>query len=61
MNKQNNDKHSNRTPNPKGREGKPIVLPEMSFDEAVRKMLSTQPPKIEPKAKPRKKPVKRKS
>jgi len=64
MNKQNHNTQSggDKIPNRKGREGNPISLAPLSFDEAVRKMLSTQPPKPEPKAaKPRKKPAKRKS
>lgn len=35
--------------NPTGKNGKPIILAPMTFDEAVRKMLATQPPKDEPK------------
>lgn len=42
-------KEERHNPNPKGREGKPISVPPMSFDEAVKKMLSTQPPKSEDK------------
>jgi hypothetical protein len=50
-----------QTSNPTGKNGKPITLAPMSFDEAVRKMLSTEPPKSEPKAaKPTKKPANRK-
>lgn len=42
--------------NPTGKNGKPITLPPISFEDAVRKMLATQPPKGEPKAaKPTKK------
>jgi len=48
------------SPNPAGREGKPITLAPLTFDEAVRKMLATPPPKHEPKAKPQKKSAKRK-
>lgn len=45
--------------NPAGKHGKPITLAPLTFEEAVKKMLSTPPPKPEPKAaKPRKKPVK---
>ena len=59
MSKQSSE---NRTPNRKGREGKPISLAPMTFDEAVRKMLATQPPKSEEKAaRPQKKPAKSKS
>lgn len=36
-------------PNPKGKAGNPITLPPMSFEEAVKKMLGTPPPKDEPK------------
>jgi hypothetical protein len=54
-------KEERQHPNPNGKEGKPFSLAPLTFDEAVRKMLSTQPPKPEPKAaKPRKKPAKRK-
>jgi hypothetical protein len=52
-------KEARHNPNPKGKAGKPITLAPMSFDEAVRKMLSTPPPKSEQKTvKPRKKPAK---
>jgi hypothetical protein len=52
-------KKERHNPNPNGKEGNPITLPPMAFDEAVKKMLGTQPPKAEPKAvKPRKKPAK---
>jgi hypothetical protein len=45
-----------RTSNPTGKNGKPITLAPLTFDEAVRKMLATEPPKHEPKAaKPTKK------
>jgi hypothetical protein len=37
-------------PNPTGKTGKPITLAPLTFDEAVRKMLATKPPKPEPKA-----------
>jgi hypothetical protein len=47
--------------NPKGKTGKPFTLAPLTFDEAVRKMLSTQPPKSEEKAaKPQKKAAKSK-
>jgi len=50
-----------RTTNPAGKHGKPITLPPMSFDDALRKMLAASPPKHEPKAaKQSKKPAKRK-
>lgn len=50
-----------KTPNERGREGKPISLAPLSFDEAVRKMLATEPPKSGHKeAKPQKKTAKRK-
>jgi len=46
------------TPNPAGREGKPISFYPHTFDEIVGKMLSTSPPpKSEAKAK--KKPAKK--
>lgn len=38
-----------QTSNPTGKAGKPITLAPMSFEEAVKKMLGTQPPKAEPK------------
>jgi len=31
------------TPNPAGRRGKPIVVPNMSLDSALRKILTTPP------------------
>jgi hypothetical protein len=40
------------TPNPAGREGKPITLAGYSFEEAIQKALNTSPPKLE--SKPRK-------
>jgi hypothetical protein len=56
------DKQANKTPNKKGREGKPFSLAPLTFDEAIKKMLSTQPPKAEEKAiKPQKKAAKRKA
>jgi hypothetical protein len=51
------DKKSS-TPNKNGREGNPISLTPLTFDEALRKMLATEPPKPEPK--PQKKPAKQK-
>lgn len=36
-------------PNPTGKHGKPITLPPVTFEEAVKKMLGTPPPKSEPK------------
>lgn len=42
-------KKEQHNPNPNGKAGNPITLPPMSFDEAVRKMLATEPPKSEPK------------
>jgi hypothetical protein len=53
-----NHKTKQRHPNPKGKQGKPFSIAPATFEEAVRKMLSTQPPKNEPKEKPRKKLVK---
>jgi hypothetical protein len=47
--------------NPAGKNGKPITLAPMSFEDAVKKMLETQPPQTEPKAtKPPKKVTPRK-
>ena len=55
-------KEAQQNPNPKGKEGKPFSLAPLTFDEALRKMLSTQPPKSEEKGvKPQKKATKRKS
>ena len=34
----------NRTSNPTGKNGKPIIVAPLTFDEAVRKMLATPPP-----------------
>jgi hypothetical protein len=48
-----------KTPNERGREGKPMSLAPLSFDEAVRKMLATAPPKAA-QPKPQKKTAKRK-
>jgi len=49
------------SPNPAGREGKPFSLYPRTFDEVVQKMLTTPPPKHEPKpTKRRKKPAKTK-
>jgi hypothetical protein len=42
-------RRTEHNPNPNGKAGKPISIPPMSFDDAVRKMLSTAPPKAEPK------------
>jgi hypothetical protein len=54
-------KKERHNPNPKGKEGNPITLAPMSFEDAVRKMLGTQPPKDEPKeTKPGKQPASRK-
>lgn len=51
-------KGKQHNPNPNGKAGNPITLPPMSFDETVRKMLGTEPPKSEPKAaKPIRKPA----
>jgi hypothetical protein len=52
-------KEERHNPNPQGKAGKPIEVPPMSFDDAVKKMFATQPPKQEPKAS-EKKPAKRK-
>jgi hypothetical protein len=45
-----------RTPNPTGRHGKPIILPPSTFEDAVKKAISTPTPKhIPPKKKKTKK------
>jgi hypothetical protein len=50
-----------QTTNPKGKNGKPFSLAPVTFEEAVKKMLATQPPKAEEKAvKPQKKATKSK-
>jgi hypothetical protein len=46
-------------PNPAGREGKPISLAPHTFEDVVRKMLSTPPPP-KPAKKPTKKPIRKK-
>ena len=52
-------KKNQQSPNPSGKTGKPINLAPLTFEEAVKKMLSTQPHKPEQKAdNPREKPVK---
>jgi hypothetical protein len=48
-------KGKQHNPNPNGKEGNPISLAPMTFEEAVKKMLGTQPPPPEQKAKPSKK------
>jgi hypothetical protein len=53
-------KEERHNPNPSGKAGKPITLPPMSFDDAVRKMLGTQLPIHEPKPKTTKKAAKSK-
>jgi hypothetical protein len=54
-------RQAHKTPNKKGREGNPVSLAPLTFDEAVRKMLATKPPRHEPKeAKPQKKAAKQK-
>lgn len=55
---QSKESSGQRTPNRKGREGNPISLAPLTFDEALRKMLATEPPKPEPK--PQKQPAKHK-
>jgi len=40
-----------RTPNPHGREGKPISLAPYSFEDALKKILKAEPPPKEPKQK----------
>jgi hypothetical protein len=44
-------KKERHNPNPNGKAGNPITLPPMTFEDAVKKMLGTQPPKDEPKPK----------
>jgi hypothetical protein len=49
-------------PNPAGREGKPFSLHPHTFDEVVRKMVTTPPPpkaEAKPQRKSPKKPAKR--
>jgi hypothetical protein len=44
-------------PNPKGREGEPVSLAPLSFDEAISGLAQVKPPEREkkkPKAKPKK-------
>lgn len=43
-----------QTPNPAGREGKPITLAGYSFDEAIQKALNTPPPPPKHEPPPRK-------
>jgi hypothetical protein len=50
-------RRTEHNPNPNGKAGKPISIPPMSFEDAVRKMLATAPPKAEPK--PAKKPARK--
>ena len=53
-------KGKEHNPNPNGKAGNPITLPPITFEDAVRKMLATAPPKAEPKAaKPTKKPARK--
>jgi hypothetical protein len=40
-----------KSPNPSGRHGKPIILPPTTFEDAVKKMLSTPAPPKENKPK----------
>lgn len=40
-------KRTEHNPNPNGKAGNPITLPPISFEDAVRKMLATEPPKGE--------------
>jgi hypothetical protein len=37
--------------NPAGRHGKPIILPETTFEDAIKKVLATPPPPKEAKKK----------
>jgi hypothetical protein len=48
------------TPNPAGRHGKPIILPPIKFEDAVRKALATETPKELTTQKPQKKKAARK-
>jgi hypothetical protein len=51
----------NQKNNPTGKNGRPITLAPLTFEEAVKRMLDTPPPKAEAKAaKPQKKAAKRK-
>jgi hypothetical protein len=60
MSKHNPEQNQGRRFNKRGREGNPISLAPLTFDEAVRKMLATEPPKRETKdAKPQKKSAKK--
>jgi hypothetical protein len=60
MSKRSPEQNEGRRLNKKGREGNPISLAPLTFDEAVRKMLATAPPKSEPKeVRPQKKTAKK--
>jgi len=48
------------TPNPAGREGKPISLAPHSFEDALRKILKATPEPKPDRKEPKKKPTKRK-
>jgi hypothetical protein len=43
---------NSKAPNPNGKHGKPIVLPPTTFEDAVKKMLTTPSPESKPKKKP---------
>lgn len=59
MSKHSPEHNEGRRVNKKGRVGNPVSLAPLNFDEAVRKMLSTEPPKREPnESKPQRKPAK---
>jgi hypothetical protein len=52
-------KETKQQPNPAGRHGKPIILPPTTFEDAVKKALSTPVPSKE--AKPKKKTTKKRA
>jgi hypothetical protein len=50
-------KQPKKQPNAAGRTGKPIVLPPTTFEDAVKKMLSTPAPSKAPKKPKQQKPT----